>query len=41
MYIFLSHNFKDKDIVEHIALKLKSIYGQNNIFHDSWSIQLG
>lgn len=41
MYIFLSHNFKDKDIVEHIALKLKSIYGQNNIFYDSWSIQPG
>ena len=38
---FLSHNFKDKDIVEHIALKLKSIYGQNNIFYDSWSIQPG
>ncbi|MBR1416494.1 MAG: toll/interleukin-1 receptor domain-containing protein [Bacilli bacterium] len=39
--IFLSHNYKDKDIVEPIALKLKEIYGQENIFYDSWSIKPG
>lgn len=39
--IFLSHNSKDKLIVEQVALKLKGIYGQNNVFYDSWSIQPG
>ncbi len=39
--IFLSHNYKDKDIVEPIAIKLKEIYGQENIFYDSWSIKPG
>ena len=39
--IFLSHNFKDKDIVEPIAVKLKEIYGQENVFYDSWSIKPG
>ena len=39
--IFLSHNSKDKPIVEQVALKLKNIYGQNNVFYDSWSIQPG
>ncbi len=39
--IFLSHNSKDKAIVEPIALKLRSEFGQNNIFYDSWSIQPG
>ena len=39
--IFLSHNSKDKPIVEQVALKLKEIYGQNNVFYDSWSIQPG
>jgi len=28
--IFLSHNFKDRDI-----------FGQENVFYDSWSIQPG
>lgn len=41
MMIFLSHNYKDKDIVEPIAIKLKEIYGQENIFYDSWSIKPG
>lgn len=39
--IFLSHNFKDKPIVEPIAIKLKEIFGQSEIFYDSWSIQPG
>ena len=39
--IFLSHNFKDKAVVEQVALKLRSIYGQPNVFYDSWSIQPG
>jgi hypothetical protein len=39
--IFLSHNSKDKPVVEQVALKLKEIYGQNNVFYDSWSIQPG
>ena len=39
--IFLSHNSKDKPVVEQVALKLKGIYGQNNVFYDSWSIQPG
>ena len=30
--IFLSHNSKDKPVVEQVALKLKGIYGQNNVF---------
>ena len=39
--IFLSHNTKDKAIVEPIALKLSAIFGQDNVFYDSWSIQPG
>lgn len=39
--IFLSHNWKDKPVVEQIALRLRNIYGQNNVFYDSWSIQPG
>jgi hypothetical protein len=39
--IFLSHNSKDKDIVEPIALKLRDEFGQDNVFYDSWSIQPG
>ncbi len=39
--IFLSHNFKDKAIVEPIALRLRDIFGQENVFYDSWSIQPG
>ncbi len=39
--IFLSHNFKDKPLVEHIALRLKDIFGQEKVFYDSWSIQPG
>ena len=39
--IFLSHNYKDKPIVEPIALELESIYGKKEVFYDSWSIQPG
>lgn len=39
--IFLSHNQKDKPIVEPIAIRLSAIFGANNVFYDSWSIQPG
>lgn len=39
--IFLSHNHKDKVIVEQIALRLRGIFGQDNVFYDSWSVQPG
>lgn len=39
--IFLSHNHNDKPLVEAVALKLASIFGQNEVFYDSWSIQPG
>jgi hypothetical protein len=29
--IFLSHNHKDKPIVENIAIRLKDIFGQDNV----------
>ena len=38
---FLSHNSKDKIIVEPIAIKLREVFGQDNVFYDSWSIQPG
>lgn len=37
----ISHTAKDKTIVEPIALRLAQVYGQNNVFYDSWSIQPG
>ncbi len=39
--IFISHNSKDKAIVEPIAIRLRELFGQDNVFYDSWSIQLG
>ncbi|MCY7310610.1 MAG: toll/interleukin-1 receptor domain-containing protein [Chitinophagaceae bacterium] len=39
--IFLSHNWKDKPIVEPIAIKLSEVYGMENVFYDSWSMQPG
>lgn len=39
--IFISHTTKDKAIVEPIALRLAQVFGQSNIFYDSWSIQPG
>lgn len=39
--IFLSHNYKDKDVVGPIAIRLANRYGKNNVFYDSWSIRPG
>jgi len=39
--IFLSHNYKDKPVVEQFAGRLKTAVGQDNVFYDSWSIQPG
>lgn len=39
--IFISHYSKDKPIVEQLAVRLSDVYGQENVFYDSWSIQPG
>lgn len=39
--VFISHNSKDKPIVEPIAIKLATVFGQDKVFYDSWSIQPG
>ncbi len=39
--IFLSHNHLDKPVVEPVAVRLASIFGQDQIFYDSWSIRPG
>lgn len=39
--IFISHTSLDKPLIEPIAVKLASIYGQDKVFYDSWSIQPG
>ncbi|WP_380056119.1 toll/interleukin-1 receptor domain-containing protein [Falsihalocynthiibacter sp. SS001] len=39
--IFLSHNHGDKPVVEPIALRLRDIFGEDQVFYDSWSIQPG
>lgn len=39
--IFISHTHADKPLVEHIAVRLATAFGQNNVFYDSWSIQPG
>lgn len=39
--IFISHNSKDKPLIESIALALAKAYGTDNVFYDSWSIQPG
>jgi hypothetical protein len=39
--IFLSHNHKDKPIVENVAVRLAQIFGRDQVFYDSWSIQPG
>lgn len=39
--IFLSHNHKDKPVVEPVAFELMKIYGQDSVFYDDWSIQPG
>jgi hypothetical protein len=39
--IFVSHNHKDKTVVEQFALRLREAFGQDEVFYDSWSIQPG
>lgn len=39
--IFLSHTSSDKPIVDTIANRLATVFGFDNIFYDSWSIQPG
>ena len=39
--IFLSHNSKDKPVVQKIALHLERALGKENVFYDEWSIQPG
>ena len=39
--IFLSHTHGDKPLVEAVALKLADVFGQDQVFYDSWSIRPG
>jgi len=39
--IFISYTHKDKPIVDAIAQRLSTVFGRENIFYDSWSIQPG
>lgn len=39
--IFISHNYKDKPLVETVAMKLADIFGRDQVFYDSWSISPG
>jgi len=39
--IFLSHNHADKPLVEPVAMRLRDIFGQEEVFYDDWSIQPG
>ncbi|MFW5887026.1 MAG: toll/interleukin-1 receptor domain-containing protein [Bacteroidota bacterium] len=39
--IFISHNHNDKGIIEPIAIKLAEIFGQDQVFYDTWSMQPG
>ena len=39
--IFLSHNHNDKPLVEAVALRLANIFGQDQVFYDSWTIRPG
>jgi len=39
--IFISYTYADKPLVEPIATKLASVFGKENVFYDSWSIQPG
>ncbi len=39
--IFLSHTHADKPLVDPIANKLSQVFGRQNVFYDSWSIQPG
>lgn len=39
--IFLSHTYTDKPIIEPIANTFANVFGTENVFYDSWSIQPG
>lgn len=39
--IFFSHTAADKPLIEPIAIQFSQVFGQDNIFYDSWSIQPG
>lgn len=39
--IFLSHTNSDKPVVEPIALQLRAIFGEDQVFYDAWSIRPG
>lgn len=39
--IFISHNSKDKEFVGSIAYELRTLYGEENVFYDEWSIKPG
>lgn len=39
--VFLSHNHNDKPLVEAVALRLREIFGEEQIFYDAWSIKPG
>lgn len=39
--IFISHNHNDKGIIDSIAVRLAEIFGQDQVFYDSWSMQPG
>ena len=39
--IYISHTKADKPLVEPIAQKIAGVFGQENVFYDSWSIQPG
>ena len=39
--IFLSHTYKDKPVVEQVALSLAKAIPREQLFYDSWSIQPG
>ena len=39
--IFMSHNYKDKAIVESISTQIATLVSYENVFYDSWSIQPG
>lgn len=39
--IFISHNHKDKGDIEPVATELASIFGEEKVFYDEWSIRPG
>jgi hypothetical protein len=39
--IFISHTHRDKSLVAPIAIKIADVFGRENVFYDSWSVQPG